>query len=319
MEVIGPILMRATVPPMRLLVISARYPTPDRPAAGAFVRDRLEGVDAVVIAPPRYDLPGWRRYLGITWRALTTRGRFDGVEGHFVLPSGAIALLTARLRGVPLVVYAHGRDVREMAQRNALFRWLARRVVRGAAAVATNSAETAALVARLGADAEVIPPGIEVGRFVPQRRRPGERRVLYLGGELPHKGVDVARRLADTLVGPGIRELDPSEIPALMAAHDVVLVPSRAEPYGLVAAEAIAAGRWVVARRVGGLREIVEEGINGTLVDRDDQFPAAIAAVPDYDPAAVAASADRFDARHHRERMNALWEGLLRRGGKSSS
>lgn len=295
---------------MRLLVITARYPTADRPAAGAFVRDRLAGVDAVVIAPPRYDLPGWRRYLGITWRALTARGRFDGVEGHFVLPSGAIALLAARLRGVPLVVYAHGRDVREMAQRNALFRWLAQRVVRGAAAVATNSAETAELVARLGADAEVIPPGIDVARFSP-RPRPDERRVLYLGGELPHKGVDVARRVADTLVGPGIRELDPSEIPTLMAAHDVVLVPSRAEPYGLVAAEAIAAGRWVVARRVGGLREIVEEGVNGTLVDRDEEFAAAVAAVPDYDPAAVAASADRFDARHHRARMQALWERVL--------
>ena len=222
---------------MRLLVITARYPTPDRPAAGAFVRDRLAGVEAQVVAPTRYDLPGWRRYLSMTWRALTVRGRFDGVEGHFVLPSGVIALLAARLRGVPLVLYAHGRDVREMAQRNAMFRWLARRVLRGAAAVVTNSAETAALVAVLGARAEVIPPGIELSRFAASPR-PLQRRVLYLGGDLAHKGVDVARQLADTLIGPGIREVDPAEIPGLLAAHDVLLVPSLAEPFGLVAAEA---------------------------------------------------------------------------------
>jgi hypothetical protein len=38
---------------MRLLVVTARFPTADRPAAGAFVRERLaeSGVDAVVIAP----------------------------------------------------------------------------------------------------------------------------------------------------------------------------------------------------------------------------------------------------------------------------
>jgi glycosyltransferase involved in cell wall biosynthesis len=294
---------------MRLLVITARYPTPDRPAAGAFVRDRLAGVDAVVVAPTRYDRPGWRRYLSLVWRALTVRGRFDGVEGHFVLPSGVVALLAARLRGVPLLVYAHGRDVREIARRNPLMGWLARRVVRGADAVVTNSSETAGLVEALGGRAEVIAPGIELSRFVAQPR-PVERRVLYLGGDVPHKGVDVARRLADTLAGPGIREVEPADIPALIAEHDVLLVPSLAEPYGLVAAEAIASGRWVVARAVGGLREIVQDGVNGTLVANDD-FATALASIPDYEPQAVAATAGRFSVETHRRRMNRVWERVL--------
>ena len=298
---------------MRLLVITARYPTPDRPAAGAFVRDRLAdpSLSATVIAPARYSTPGWRRYLAMLWAALTRRGPFDGVEGHFVLPSGMIALLAARLRGLPLVIYAHGSDVREMAHRNRLLLVAARAVLRGADAVVTNSRETAGLIGRLGTSARVIPPGVDLSRFTPHPR-PEQRRVLYLGGDAPHKGIEVARQLADTLVGPGIRELDPSEIPALMSQHSVVLVPSRAESFGLVAVEAIARGRWVVASAVGGLPDIVIDGVNGSLVS-DGDFAGALGRVPDYDPATVAATAERFSIDEHRGRMAEIWSAVLER------
>lgn len=310
--------MRYRHEPMRLLVITARYPTPDRPAAGGFVRDRLADprLTSVVVAPRRYDSSAWRRYMALLWGGVTARGRFDGVEGHFVLPSGFVALVVARLRRLPLVVYAHGGDVREMANRNRLLRWAARMVVRGADAVVTNSRETAGLVERLGAGAVVVPPGIDLSRF-PAKPRPSQRRVLYLGGDLPHKGVEVARRLADTLVGPGILEVDPSEVPSLIAAHSVVLVPSVAEPFGLVAAEAIASGRWVVARAVGGLVDIITDGVNGTLVS-DGDFQGALARVPDYDPAVVASTAARFSIEEHRRRMADTWSAVLERLGIST-
>lgn len=301
---------------MRLLVVTARYPTPDRPAAGAFVRDRLAdpSLASVVIAPASYSASGWQRYLAMLWSALTRRGSFDGVEGHFVLPSGVIALLAARQRRLPLVIYAHGGDVREMAARNRILRWLARTVLRGADAVVTNSQGTADLVEALGASAFIVPPGIDLGRFTPQPL-PARRRVLYLGGNLAHKGVDIARPLADTMAGPGIHEVDPSEIPALISGHTVVLVPSRAEPFGLVAVEAIASGRWVVARAVGGLLDIVREGVNGSLIT-DDDFVSALARVPDYDPLAVASTARRFSLEVHRERMAEIWAHLLGHRGK---
>jgi glycosyltransferase involved in cell wall biosynthesis len=60
-----------------------------------------------------------------------------------------------------------------------------------------------------------------------------------------------------------------------VAEADVVLVPSRVEPFGLVAVEALLQGRAVVASRVGGLAEIIEHGRTGMLVDPDD--PAALA------------------------------------------
>jgi D-inositol-3-phosphate glycosyltransferase len=303
---------------MRLLVVTARFPTADRPAAGAFVRDRLadDHLDATVIGPSRYDLSAWRRYVSIAWRALTARGRFDGVEGHFMLPTGPIAAAAARLRSRPLVVYAHGSDVREMAHRGRIFETLARWTVAAADAIVTNSAETAADVAALGGEATIVPPGIDLSRFAPSPR-PTERRVLYLGGAERVKGHDVAQRLADTLVGPGIREVAPEEIPALLAAHDVLLMPSRAEGFGLAAAEAIASGRWVVARAVGGLRDVVEPGVSGTLVERDDEFAAALASVPDYDPDQVARSAARFSVERHRAGMASVWARVLeRRAGR---
>lgn len=297
---------------MRLLVITARFPTPDRPAAGLFVRERLAepGLSSAVIAPPRYDQAGWLRYLSLVWRALTQRGRFDGVEGHFVLPSGVVALAAARLRGLPLVICAHGSDVREMPRRNPVYAWLARHVVRGADTVVANSTDTASFVRELGAEAVVVPPGVDRSRYR-STPRPRSGKVLYLGGSAPYKGVETARRLADTLVGPGIREVAPEEVPALIAAHDVVLVPSLQEGFGLAAAEGIASGRWVVARAVGGLPEVITDGVNGFVVSTDEELADALGRVPDYDPDAVAATAERFSVERQWGEMSAVWEGVL--------
>ena len=90
----------------------------------------------------------------------------------------------------------------------------------------------------------------------------------------------------------------------------MVLVPSEAEGFGIVAVEAIASGRWVVASDVGGLREIVIDGVNGTLV-ADGDFAAALAAVPDYEPLTVARSAARFSLDRWHAELAAIWAGLI--------
>lgn len=290
-----------------LLVLTRIWPTARRPSLGVFVRARVSGVPDVRLVRPRWPgAPSLVVYAVLLVDALLAGRRIRGVEAHMLIPTGFVGLLVARLRRVPLVVYAHGGDVRGLNGRPWPIRRLARMVARHAERLLTNSEDTARWIRLVGGRPQVVPPGIDLGRFRPTPR-PADRRVLYLGGRSRRKGYGVAVELADTLAGPWLREVDPDEVPALIAAHDVVLVPSVAEPFGLVAVEAIASGRWVVASAVGGLRDIVRDGVNGTLV-ADGDFAGALARVPDYDPDRVASTAERFSLERWQAALAATWD-----------
>ena len=301
-----------------LLVLTRIWPRPDRPSLGSFVRDRVSGVPGIrVVRPPDGRMPRILIYARLLLDALRV-GPVRGVEAHMLTPTGFIGLLVARARRVPLVVYAHGLDVSEAQTPAFRLRWLGRYVARHADRIVANSDATAADVRALGGrDAIVASPGVDLARFRPSDR-PARRTVLYLGGRDPGKGYAVAVKLADTLVGPGLDEVDPERIPALIAAHDVVLVPSRAEAFGLVAVEAIASGRWVVANAVGGLRDIVIDGVNGTLVG-DGDFEGALARIPDYDPAVVARTAERFSLAAWQAALDRIWREVLESRGSRSA
>lgn len=292
-----------------LIVLTRIWPTAERPSLGSYVRDRVHGVpDIRVVHPGARPAPWPMLYARLAWAALGVP-RPRGVEAHVLAPTGLVGWLVARLRRVPLVVYAHGGDVRDWERQRLSRRWATRFVATHADRVVTNSEDTAAHLRRMGVDPLVAPPGIDLARFRPSPR-PASRSVLFLGGRTPRKGHAIAAGLADTLVGPGLREVDPAEVPALIAAHDVVLVPSREEPFGLVAVEAIASGRWVVAAAVGGLREIVTDGVNGTLV-ADGDYAGALARVPDYAPEAVARTAERFSLERWQADLAVVWSELV--------
>ncbi len=78
------------------------------------------------------------------------------------------------------------------------------------------------------------------------------------------------------------------ELAALLAAADAVVLPSRYEPFGIVALEAAAAGAAVVASTAGGLAEVVIDGETGVSFVPGDVagLAAAVARVLD-DPGAA--------------------------------
>jgi len=122
------------------------------------------------------------------------------------------------------------------------------------------------------------------------------------------------RAAADDLAGAVdlVGYADPWE---WFARGDVVVVPSRVEPFGNVAVQAMLAGRPVVASRTQGLAEIVKDGETGLLVRPDDPVALAdaIAELLD-DPARASAlaeagrtdAAERFGAQRYRAQMGRL-------------
>jgi glycosyltransferase involved in cell wall biosynthesis len=69
------------------------------------------------------------------------------------------------------------------------------------------------------------------------------------------------------------------DVPSVTAALDVAVLPSYREALGLVILEAMALGRPVVATEVGGIPEMVEDGITGLLVPPHEPVPLAEAIV----------------------------------------
>jgi glycosyltransferase involved in cell wall biosynthesis len=108
-------------------------------------------------------------------------------------------------------------------------------------------------------------------------RHPGAR--LVIAGDGPDRNGLLAKvaqlGLSKHVDFPGW--VHPDRVQAMIGRCSVMIVPSRFEPFGLVATEAGAASRACIVSNVDGLPEIVEDGVTGRLVPPDD--PAAIATV----------------------------------------
>jgi glycosyltransferase involved in cell wall biosynthesis len=318
------------------------YPGPADPDLGVFVRN-LEGA----LAARGHDVEhavldrrgaGKQKYLVLANRTFSAARRFrpDVVYAHFLFPTGLIAALAGR---APLVVTAHGRDVRNVGWLPGI-RAATRFVVRRAAAVIAVSdylrRELEAKIPDARGKTEVVDSGVDLERFTVAPAPDGDVRYLCIASLIPRKNV---LRLADafarigtgtlTLVGdgplraqlegrPGVEltgRLEYDRIPAQISSAHVVCQPSLIEPFGQALLEAMACGRSVVATRIGGPPEFVPPEA-GVLVDPADEaaLAAALQATAEFpcpNPAARAA-AEAHDVRGQAEKVEAILEHATR-------
>lgn len=260
--------------------------------------DGFDGINLPLLG--LYDLPSLVR-LALYAR----RQRVDLLHGH--LTRGAwYTGLAARLAGLPNVATAHsdnagkhfGRADRIIAVSGAVADFLGRQGY-DPARIRMVHHGIADIAARLPADARQTtrhdlgladdePCLLMAARIVPAKghdtalhalARLRERRwtLLLAGdhhGDLGPQMQALARELgiAERVRFLGLRE----DVPALLAASDLLLAPSRREALSLTLLEASACALPIVASRVGGIGEVVEDGASGALVAPDD--PAALAA-----------------------------------------
>src|SRR5262245_187037 len=332
---------------MKILLVSQMYPGPKDPDLGAFVQGIEQALAARgheverVVTEGRGG--GKRRHLRLARdvrRAATAFGP-DVVYAHFLVPTG---LSAARFGGAPLVVTAHGRDVRNIGAYPGI-RPATRFVARRASALIAVSdylrRELEAKVPEARGKTEVVDCGVDLSLF---ETRPvsdtGQGRngpvFVCVGSLIERKNVV---RLADAfdrlgtgrLVfvgdGPLRGELEGranveitgrvphDEVPRYLGEATVLCQPSLIEPFGQALLEAMASGRSVVATRVGGPPEFVPPEA-GVLVDPLDTRALAeamtrAAAFPSPNPATRQAAAEH-DVRRQAEKIESILERAAR-------
>ena len=314
------------------------YPGEADPDLGVFVRgleealmERGHEVERAVLDRRR---KGKRKYLELTRDTIRTGRAFrpDVVYAHFLVPSGLIAALGTR---APLVVTAHGRDVRNIGWLpgiRAATRFVVRRAARVVAVSDYLRRELEAKVPEARGKTDVVDSGVDLERFEVRPAPSDGPRFLCIASLIQRKNVlrlaDAHARLGEgtlTFVGDGplraelasrdgvelVGRVDYSEIPQRIAAAHVVCQPSLIEPFGQALLEAMASGRSVVATRIGGPPEFVppEAGVLVDPADEDALVDAlrTAAALPCPNPAARAA-AEQHDVRRQAEKVESILE-----------
>jgi glycosyltransferase involved in cell wall biosynthesis len=247
------------------------------------------------------------RLLLETWRQ-----RLDVLHCHGAYPAGYVGAAFKRLTGTPLVIRPHGADILpgEWIDRDPRLAARMRRAVLAADAVVAQGAFLGERIRALGVPEgrlRTIPNGVRLSEPAPRSASAGLS-VLAMGSLTPKKGFDIllqAFRLVRqatpearlTIAGDGpegarLREqaralglkdgvrfagvVTGDAKTVLFAEARLFVSSSRREPFANANLEAMAAGLPIVATRVGGNVEMVEDGVTGLLVEPES--PTALAA-----------------------------------------
>jgi len=293
---------------LRVLLLTADYPPRPWSGIGVAVERQARGLAGsgvgveVLVADgnTRESLPGLEVRPLARDRFPADPRRFDWVHVHS-LRLAELALELRRRSGLPLAATVHGLVHLELPPSPRARRWsaLQRRLLREAdRAVFVSESERDAAVAWLP---EIAPRSRVVPNAAPvpeMRPRGADGPVVFAGRFAASKGLDLLEGLAPLLDRPLVLAgghgdpegetaarrtggriagwLSREEMDDLLGRAALVVIPSRYEPFGLVALEAMAVGAPVLAADVGGLREVAAPGSGGRrLAARDPRRWAA--------------------------------------------
>ena len=252
----------------------------------------------------------WVQAVALTVRMLSVAAvlhrakPFDAIHAQWIVPAGLVARVLRYRFGVGYLVTSHGADATRLNRgaMRAVNRW----VIDGAARFVGVSRDIATQFDGVHAPVSVQPTGIdfEYWATAARPRKPVPGRVLFVGRLTPKKGVADAihamaglegcelrivgvvplrraleylvdeRGLASVVTFLGGRTRD--EIAEEMRSAMCVVIPSVTAPDGdrdgtpNVLGEAIAAGVPVVASRIAGIREYIQNDITGLLHEPGD-------------------------------------------------
>jgi D-inositol-3-phosphate glycosyltransferase len=258
-----------------------------------------------VLPGATYPLRWWDPLSWMSTGRMLERFAPDGVILPWVTPFQALALksvaATAGCRNIVMLVHNL-----EPHERQPLTRPLTRWMFKGARGALVHSTTDRNALERMGIDLAVEvaahPPNIGCEPTPPPSSPPF--RLLFLGYVRPYKGVAtlvnamgalrrngvdvrltiagevwdggeelrelIAREQADDVVHLRDEYIPDEEVPRLLQDHHTLVAPYRSATQSGVIPLALAAGRPVVATRVGGLVEQVRHMEDGVLVEPDD-------------------------------------------------
>jgi glycosyltransferase involved in cell wall biosynthesis len=258
-------------------------------------------------------------------------GAVTSATMRLIAASADVVVANSRYTAASVLASAPGARVEVVYNPVDLGRFDPAKIDRAAARASLGAAGDSALL--LGVVAQLTPwKGQETAiRALAQARREGVDAHLLLIGSA--KFVFRATRFDNEAYVAHLRALIESEglrdhvswlgerddVPELVRALDVLLLPSHEEPFGRALIEAMALGVPVLATRVGGPPEIVQEGREGHLLDPHDPsaWAAAITALsrePDRREQMGRAGRERalseFGAARHAEQIVALYRRI---------
>ncbi len=260
--------------------------------------------------PDTCNVPEMAGYMvSNTWPVLGTvrTWRPDVMHVHFAVPTGPVAWVAHQLAGVPYVLTAHLGDVPggTPEQTDHLFRLakpFTRPVWRDAAAITAVSSHVSDLARKAyGVEARVILNGTSTRvRNPPSPDTEGLLRLLFVGRMSVQKNPVFLGKVLSTLrgrpwravfLGDGpLREplekilrqggitaqcelrgwVDSAVVQQVMNSSDVLVMPSLSEGLPVASVEAISHGLAIVGSDIPGLRDVLQDGVNGWVLPVSD-------------------------------------------------